>query len=151
MCRSKIALFDFIRYFTKWKEPFCVLTDKMRLSIIPLNLLVNDMSSFSNSRAEINQSAPWPQRRGKDFEFLNAASPLVQKEEGHPWMGSRELRKLLLTYPWLGGSLETLAAPLPPVEKVKWHPPCFLRWFRRTKECGTHERLMFSPPGLMGQ
>lgn len=55
-----------------------------RLRIIPPNLLVNDMPSFSSSRAEINQSAPWPQIRGKDFEFLNAPSPLVQEEESHP-------------------------------------------------------------------
>lgn len=50
----------------------------------PPNLLVNDIPSFSSSCAEINQSATWPQIRGKDFEFLNAPSPLVQEEEGPP-------------------------------------------------------------------
>lgn len=102
----------------------------MRLSIIPLNLLVNDMSSFSNSRAEINQSAPWPQRRGKDFEFLNAASPLVQKEEGHPVLldGQQGAKEIASNIPLTGRLPRDLTSPLlPPVEKVKWRPPCFLR------------------------
>lgn len=99
----------------------------MRLSIIPLNLLVNDMSSFSNSCAEINQSAPWPQRRGKDFEFLNAASPLVQEEEGHPALldGQQGAKEVASNIPLTGLLPRDLSSPL--VEKVKWRPPCFLR------------------------
>lgn len=60
----------------------------------------------------------------------------------HSWVGSRELRKLLLTYPLLGCSPETLAA-FP--EEVKWRPPCFLRWFRRTRVWHTWAPDAFTP------